>query len=71
MRGYHDESCHALPRLLLAVETAGTLPRKAKDAGRRAICQEKDEGQCRFIAERMAQRVQVSGAKSAALTSTC
>jgi hypothetical protein len=39
------------------VETAGTLPRKAKDAGRRAICQEKDEGQCRFIAERMAQRV--------------
>jgi hypothetical protein len=39
------------------VETAGTLPRKAKDAGRRAICQEKDEGQCRFIAERMAQQV--------------
>jgi hypothetical protein len=51
MRDYHDESWS------LAVETAGTLPRKAKDAGRLAIRQEKDEGQCRCIAERMAQRV--------------
>ena len=36
---------------------SGTLPRKAKDAGRRAICWEVREEQCRFIAARMAQTV--------------